>query len=153
MARNYRQGYFAPTHPEKYQGNPNQIIFRSAWEKSVMRYLDMTSSVVEWSSEEVIVDYWDKGNNKQRRYFPDFIIKVKRSDGLKTIMIEVKPFAQTQPPIPPKRMTKKGQMRIIEETQTYATNLSKWEAAREYCKRRGWEFMILTEYEIYGRKR
>jgi hypothetical protein len=65
-------------------------------------------------------------------------------------MIEVKPFAQTQPPIPPKRMTKKGEQRMLEETQTYATNISKWEAAKEFCRRQGWDFMILTEHEIYG---
>jgi hypothetical protein len=47
-------------------------------------------------------------------------------------------------------MTKKGEQRMLEETQTYATNISKWEAAKEFCRRQGWDFMILTEHEIYG---
>lgn len=151
MPRSWKQGNFSPKFPEKYAGDPRKIVFRSSWERVCMRYFDLTPSVVKWSSEECIVNYYDKGTGKPRRYFPDFIIKVARPDGtLKTVMIEVKPFAQTQPPIPPKRMTKKGEQRMLEETQTYATNISKWEAAKEFCRRQGWDFMILTEHEIYG---
>lgn len=152
MARSFRQGIFKPAHPEKYEGNPHNIVFRSSWERSVMRYLDSSNSVLFWSSEEVRIPYYDKGNGKSRTYFPDFIIKMKRGESIRTIMIEVKPYAQTLPPRAPKRMTKKSEMRLIEETQTYATNCSKWEAAREFCRKCGWDFMILTEVEIYGKK-
>ena len=153
MARNYKQGLFKPRFPEKYDGNPTQIVYRSNWENVVMKYFDQNPQIVKWSSEEVIVPYFDKGSNKNRRYFPDFIIKVKQSDGtLKTIMIEVKPYGQTIPPAVPKRSTRKTQQRLLEETQTYATNTSKWEAAKEFCRLRGWQFMILTEREIYGKK-
>ena len=36
----------------------------------------------------------------------------------------------------------------ITEVVTYAINQAKWEAAREYCKDRGWEFMLITEKEL-----
>jgi hypothetical protein len=31
-------------------------------------------------------------------------------------------------------------------------NNAKWEAAKQYCLDRGWEFKILTEQEIFGNK-
>jgi hypothetical protein len=30
----------------------------------------------------------------------------------------------------------------------WAINQAKWEACREYCKDRGWEFKIFTEKEL-----
>ena len=35
---------------------------------------------------------------------------------------------------------------------TYETNLAKWKYAREYCKQRGWKFLILTEKDIFSNK-
>jgi hypothetical protein len=34
---------------------------------------------------------------------------------------------------------------------TWGVNKSKWAAAEDYCKDRGWKFMIMTEDQIYGR--
>ena len=48
------------------------------------------------------------------------------------------------PPPKPKRQTKG----YIYEAYEYAKNQSKWEAAREYCKDRGWIFKVITEYEL-----
>ena len=39
------------------------------------------------------------------------------------------------------------------ETLTYAKNQAKWEAARKYCDKNGWEFKILTEYELILKQR
>jgi hypothetical protein len=30
-------------------------------------------------------------------------------------------------------------------------NQAKWQAAEEYCKDKGWKFVIMTEKEIYGK--
>jgi Holliday junction resolvase-like predicted endonuclease len=62
---------------------------------------------------------------------------------IKTVMIEVKPNAQTKMPVQ-KRKTK----RFIQEAATYAINQEKWRAADLFCKEHGWQFQILTENEL-----
>jgi hypothetical protein len=142
------KGRFTPKNPQKYRGDPTNIIFRSLWERKVMVYLDDNPSVVEWSSEEIIVPYISPVDNRYHRYFPDFLIKVRRSDGsTKTMLIEVKPKQQTTEPKKQKRKTKK----YITEVMTWGVNEAKWKYAREYCLDRGWEFKILTEAEIFGK--
>jgi hypothetical protein len=138
-------GRFSPKNPKKYRGDPTNIIFRSLWELKVMKYLDENPSVVEWSSEETIVLYFDPVQNKRRRYFPDFIVKIRKPDGTThTMMLEVKPKAQTVEPKVQKRKTKQ----YITEVTTWATNSAKWAAAREYCLDKGWEFKLITESEL-----
>jgi hypothetical protein len=141
------KGKFSPSNPEKYKGDPTNVIFRSLWERKVMVYLDQNPNVIEWSSEEIIIPYISPIDNKRHRYYPDFLIKVKRSDGsLKTILIEVKPKYQTTEPKVQKRKTR----RYLTEVMTWGVNQSKWRYAKEYCIDRGWEFKILTEDEIFG---
>lgn len=140
------KGYYKPVNPKKYMGNPTQIIYRSMLEMKVMRYLDMHQQVVSWGSEEVIVPYRCKTDNRIHRYFPDFVVKMKKGNIVETIMIEVKPDSQTKAPV---KKTQK-QKTYINEVMTYAKNTSKWDAAEEYCKDRGWRFMILTEKQING---
>ena len=110
-----------------------------------MDYCDSNRKVIEWSSEEHIIPYKDPVQKKWRRYFPDFYMKVKESNGkVKTYLVEVKPKKQVEGPKPQKRHTK----RYISEVMTFATNQAKWEAAQEYCNDRLWEFKIITEREL-----
>ena len=44
----------------------------------------------------------------------------------------------------PKRRTKSWAYSV----RTWAINQAKWKAAREYCKDRGYEFKIMTEYDL-----
>jgi hypothetical protein len=139
------KGKFVPQNSKKYIGDVRNIVYRSLWERKFMIYCDTNENVLEYSSEEIIVNYFDPTTNKIRRYFPDFYIKVKEPDGsIKKYLIEIKPHKQTMPPSKPKRQTKG----YIYEAYEYAKNQSKWEAAREYCKDRGWTFRILTENEL-----
>jgi hypothetical protein len=135
-------GRFTPKNPQKYIGDPNNIIYRSSWECKVMSWLDINDDVISWNSEETIIPYKSPVDGKWHRYFPDFLIKVKTKDGkLKTMMLEVKPKKQTQPPEPRKRITKQ----YINEVTTWGVNQAKWIAANEYCLDRGWEFKLITE--------
>lgn len=139
------KGRFTPKNPKKYVGDPTNIIYRSFWEFRVMKYLDENSSVLEWRSEEIAIPYYDPTTGKHRRYFPDFVIKVRsKNDETKVLMLEVKPKKQTIEPKIQKRKTKA----YITEVTTWATNTAKWKAAREYCLDRGWEFKFITEEEL-----
>jgi len=113
-----------------------------------MQFCDETDSVLEWSSEEIIVPYRSPIDNRVHRYFVDFWLKVKNKDGLtETMLVEVKPKKQTVKPIlEGKRASKSDLIRA----RDWVVNNAKWDAAREYCADRGWQFKILTEENIFG---
>lgn len=139
---NYKQGYFTPAHPEKYKGRVNAIIYRSGWELRFMKWCDSTPSVIEWSSEELVINYIFSYDRTPHRYFPDFKIKIIDKNGvIKTYIVEVKPLAQTKPP-------RKNSKNYLNESLTFIKNNDKWRYAREYCESRGYIFMVLTEKSL-----
>ena len=144
MAESYKSKY-KPSYPNKYKGDPNNIICRSSWERRFCSWCDLNENIISWGSEEFFIPYLSPVDNRVHRYFPDFIIKLKESTGqIKTYVIEVKPKRQTQPPKPKSRVTKG----FLYEAKTYAVNQAKWKAADEWCKDRMLEFKIITEFEL-----
>ena len=139
------KGKYKVRCPYKYKGDPTKVIYRSLWELKFMKYCDSNINILEWGSEEMYVWYRSPVDNRPHRYFPDFYIKAKESNGqIKKYIIEVKPKKQTAPPAKPKRQTK-GYLR---EAFEYARNQAKWKAANEWCIDRGFEFKVLTEKEL-----
>jgi hypothetical protein len=139
------KGKYRPSYPKKYKGDPTRIIYRSLWERKFMVYCDSNTNILEWGSEEIALPYRSPLDNKVHRYYPDFYIKVKESNGsIKKYIIEVKPKKQTIEPKVQKRKTKG----YIYEVREYVRNQAKWEAAKEFCKDRLWEFKIITEKEL-----
>ena len=143
------KGKYQPSFPKKYKGDPTNIVYRSLWERTFMKYCDTNENILEWFSEEIAVPYRSPIDNKIHRYFPDFYIKVKESNGsIKKYIIEIKPKKQTLEPIPQKRKTKG----YIYEVYEYAKNQAKWNAAKEWCADMGYEFKVLTEDNLFGVK-
>ena len=142
----YHQGRFHPRNPDKYKGDSRNIVYRSSWELKFMRYCDRKDNILEWGSEEFFIPYFDPTTNKVRRYFPDFIVKIKESSGvIKKYLIEVKPKRQT---LEPKQSKGKRKKTYINEVLTYSKNVAKWKAAKEWCDDRRIEFKIITEDEL-----
>lgn len=143
------KGKYTPRHPEKYRGDPTLCIYRSLWERKFMTFCDDTPSVIEWSSEEIVVPYISPIDGRRHRYFVDFWVKVKaKDDTVKEYLIEVKPKAQTKKPEPPK--SKRVSKSKITEIRNWMVNTAKWAAAREVCENKGWEFKILTEDNLFS---
>lgn len=142
----YYQGLFKPLNPMKYKGDYTNIVYRSRWELKFMTEMDKNSSVIEWSSEEIIIPYRSPFDNKLHRYFVDFYVKKKNySDGnIETILVEIKPKSQTKPP----KVMNKPNKKYLNEVRTWGLNEAKWMAAKSYCKQRGWSFEILTEDDL-----
>lgn len=140
------KGYFNPRNPSKYKGDPTNIIYRSRWESVLMARLDKDPNVIWWQSEETIVPYRSPLDNRIHRYYVDFTARLRTPNGgTRTVLIEVKPAAQCKPPpLMEGRKTK----RYINEVMRWGINSAKWKAAREYCKDRGYEFIIMTEKEL-----
>jgi hypothetical protein len=136
---------WVPLHPEKYKGDATNIIARSSWEIKFFIWCDRNPAVLSWSSEEFRISYLCPTDNRYHFYYPDGLIQVKDNAGdIKTYLVEIKPACQTVPPSPPKRKTK----RYISEVMTWGKNDAKWKHARNFCKSRGWEFVILTEFDL-----
>jgi hypothetical protein len=145
----FMNGKFKPSFPEKYAGDPDNIIYRSSWELRFMSHLDKNPGVIKWASEEFSIPYLDPPTNRVRRYFPDFIVTVKdKNDEVRVTVFEIKPKAQT---VPPNTCKIKNKKRLFKEAATWGTNQAKWEAAKRYCEERNWGFQILTEQELFGK--
>ena len=139
------KGYYKPSYPNKYKGDPNNIVYRSLWERKFMVYCDTNENILEWGSEDIVVPYKSPVDNRYHRYFPDFYIKYKDVNGkIKKSLIEIKPFRQTQEPKVQKSKTKGYIYEVVE----YAKNQAKWKAAEEWCLDHGYEFKLLTENEL-----
>ena len=141
MSRHY-QGRFKPTDPTKYKGDVSNIVYRSSWELHVLKWLDLNTDVVKYSSEEVVIPYYSPIDHKMHRYFVDFWYTTKSGQ---TFIIEVKPAKETKVPDGPKNSAK-----YIRESITYVKNQCKWEAADKYARDNGWVFDVWTENELYN---
>ena len=139
------KGKYRPNNPLKYKGDYRNIIYRSLWELKFMKYCDSNQNILEWGSEEFFIRYISPIDNRAHRYFPDFYIKVRESNGqIKKYVIEIKPKKQCIEPKVQKKKTRSYVYQVCE----YAKNQAKWEAAKEFCEDRQWEFKVLTENEL-----
>lgn len=151
MARKTYSGKFIPRNLEKYKGNFKKIEYRSSWELFMMKYFDNCKDVVKWNSEEVIIPYRSTadgskdGGGKLRRYFMDFWVKYENG---REFLIEVKPYKETIPPVPPKRKTAKSIERYQNEVYTYTVNIDKWKAAEKLAIKQGIIFRLVTEKSL-----
>lgn len=140
------RGVFKPRNPSKYRGDLHTITYRSWWEFKFMRRLDADSSVLSWSSEEIMIQYISPIDGKPHRYFPDFYVeKLLPNRTVKKFVIEIKPSAQC---IKPVRRARQRQRTFIEECKTFETNKAKWRAATLFCQKYGYQFLVLTEKQM-----
>jgi len=136
MRKTY-SGKWKPKYPEKYKGDTTKITYRSLWERNTFRWIEKQPWVKWWNSEETIIPYICSTDNKPHRYFIDLTIKTVTG---KTVLVEIKPLAQT---MPPKRKN-------LNEALAYMKNTSKWKYAKRYCDDRAWKFEIWTEKTLEG---
>jgi hypothetical protein len=137
--------YYKPVNPQKYVGNANGIVARSNLERRFFKIFDMNNNVLQWGSEEMHIKYKSSVDGLIHRYFPDVVLKLKdRSGKTKIYIIEIKCKAQCEPP------KKRNSQKFLTETVTYQTNQDKWQAAKEFCQKRGLIFYVLTEDHLGG---
>ena len=136
---------FKPSHPDKYMGDPTNIICRSTWERRFCQWCDTNPNILKWASEEFSIPYVSPVDSRIHRYYPDFLVEYRDATGkIKKQIVEVKPKKQTHPPVKKGKVTKS----FIYESATYEINQAKWKAASEFAKDNGIEFRIVTEDEL-----
>ena len=133
----FQQGYINPNNCKKlFESVKNQpIIYRSSWERRFISWCENCKKVKYWGSECICIKYHNPVDQKQHRYYPDFVVQLE--DG--TVMIvEIKPKNQTQIPDCENSWASK----------TYAVNSAKWSEIKKMCDSKGYKFCILTEKTI-----
>lgn len=133
---------FLPHNPEKYVGK-YPITLRSNWEREYATYLDQTEDVLEWAWESQPIPYRDPLADRQSIYIPDAIVTFKDARGqLKRWMVEIKPAHEAL----------HEQVGNDRDAAAYVKNQAKWAAAAAWCQRRGIEFKVFTEQELFGQE-
>ena len=165
------QGFYIVKNKEKYIGDSDLVVFRSAWEFSFCMWSDYSPSIVRWSSEPVKVPYYDRVSNLEKckkqgldpnnpknwtrkNYNTDFWIEVKKPDEtFERWFIEIKPGYKLMKPKPVlKTAPLKDQKKFNKLAKEYLINESKFEAMKNWSSRSGAKFYVFTEDQLrrYG---
>lgn len=142
--KRFYQGIFKPKNPDKFIGKT--AIYRSGLELKFFRFCDDNPNIKKWGSENIIIPYHSKIDGRLHNYHVDNYVEIMEGDTLVKYLIEIKPHAQTIEPTNSKR--KKKSTILYEQTQWVINNEGKWPAARAFCKKKGWKFLIITEKEL-----
>lgn len=132
----YKQGYIDPRSCKKLfeQISKEVIIYRSSYELKFIMWMENSDKVTRWGSECFYIPYMFV-DGTTHKYWPDYFVEFV--DGTKMV-VEIKPYNQTQ------RVTNENCWAAKE----YAKNMCKWNAAMEFCKKKGYLFKVLTEKTI-----
>lgn len=120
------------------------IQYKSKLELKFMQYCDINPNIDKFSLEPFAIQYIKPTDGKIHRYYIDFFIIIKNVK----ILVEIKPYQQTQFPVKPKTFTGKKVLNYKKELETYYINCAKWKAAKEFVEQKGFKFIILTDKEL-----
>ncbi len=163
--KNYHQGNFIPKNKNKVLklNSLGGIYYRSSWEYKIMNWLDTSEKVTLWGAECITIPYklthFTSGDIKVKshNYYPDFYYEMQNSDGTtKKVIAEVKPQKEYQMALllqekkleVPDQKSLKKLKRFEYDLKMAQKNLSKWETMIEYCQKKGWEFIVITELHL-----
>ena len=137
---NAQHGRFFPRHPEKFTGTEAPE-FKSSLERSFMLYADKNPAIVQWGYENRVIKYLDQSSRpaKVRRYYVDFVCRVRVGSQIKTVWVEIKPYCETVKP------KSNANPKTI---MTWIKNTCNTQSARILAKSKNAEFRILTEREL-----
>jgi len=164
MGFNYKKdtkkGKYEVQNPEKYIGN-KATIYKSGWEHTVFRALDVNKYVEKWGYECIEIYYYHPVYMKWTVYFPDVYCQIVNENNVQQkILVEIKPARFCKYPTQPKRPAgsdsktlKKYQnalKRYEINKREFVVNAAKWEAAQNWCLKHGVTWRILNEENTKG---
>lgn len=156
QSNKYHQGLFIPVNKDKVIKLNSQggLYYRSGLEQKMMIYLDNNSKIINWGAEHLKIPYskteWvseaQEYKTTEHTYYPDFYYELKREDGtISKVVAEVKPYSETTEPKLSQNPSSKQMKNFEYALKMYNKNLSKWSYMIDYCKKKDFEFIIITE--------
>ncbi len=145
--KRYYQGFYQIKNVDKYIGDPTKCIYRSKWELHFMTFCDNNTQIKRWSSEFITIPYQD-AKGKYHRYYPDFYIERIDSNNperFDQVVIEIKPYKETQYPVISEKITAKSLESFEYQLKSYQKNLYKWTRAVDWCEKHQMKFVIIHE--------
>ncbi len=110
-----------------------------------MSTFDNHPNIIAWASESLTIPYQNPLTGRHTVYIPDFFVQYIDKKGKQHVeVIEVKPLKEVPGYKGKRKLTEKSRM-------AQALNLAKWQAAAEFCARRGWNFRVATENDLFSR--
>ena len=159
--RQYSQGPYKLINPNKYFGNDTPK-YKSSFELRMMEWADKNKNVIRWAYEPYYIEYkmsvppgfpdwtYEIVDNKKHKYYIDFHVELLDVNGkLITYLLEIKPKSQTIEPKEPKRKTRASVSRYVANMKEFIKNTCKWATTNEYCRRKGFEFRVLNEDNLF----
>jgi len=141
MSMKFAKNFFKLKNPEKYVGLGTPL-YRSSWEMAVMKLCDENPAIQNWASESIKIPYRDPLTGKNTVYIPDFlVVYVDRNQKHHTELWEIKPKNQAVLESVGKNPYNQAQ---------YIKNMAKWQVARQWSKKHGIIFRVLTEDDIFN---
>lgn len=151
--RKFKRGYYQPINEHKYIQPKDKTMnkkpipeYRSSYELQAMRYADANPAIIKWGAECFTIPYIKPTDMQQHRYYIDMYLEFSSGD---KFLVEIKPFAETIPPKPPRKSSDKADYYYQLALQTYAVNQAKWSAAKRFGEMNNMKFIILTERELF----
>jgi hypothetical protein len=152
----YKQGLYVAKNRDKVikENAQGGLYYRSSLEHKMMIWLDSNESVKIWGAEWLKIPYekteWNNSlqglQTTQHNYYPDFYYELLRKDGsISKVVAEVKPKSETEEPKLTHNPTAKQLKNFEYALKMWNKNLSKWKYMIEYCERKGFDFIIITE--------
>ena len=156
----YHGGNYIPQNKDKVikLNTEGGLYYRSSWEKKIMFWLDNNEKITKWGAECLQIPYqmthFDNGDAKIKKhvYHVDFYYEMRIDGVLKQIVVEVKPKKEYNMVIAlnegkllvPEKGTKKLKNFEYDLKMAYK-NKNKWETMINWCNKKGYEFIIITE--------
>jgi hypothetical protein len=153
-SKKYKKGFYILQNPEKYIGNPQEIIYQSSWEFAFCKFCDLNNNVKKWSGEGLQISYQitnDLGKIETHRYYPDFYLEMVRygdNEAYDRLLVEIKPKKDCEFPVKPKNHTLKMLENYEYALRMYKKNLHKWAFTKEWCAKHNIKFLIITEEDL-----
>lgn len=115
----------------------------SSWELECHTYFDCNDRVIKWSSEEIVIPYFNPVKKRPAKYYPDYYVEyINPQNEVVREIVELKPLSQTKAP-------KKNRKNSLFSNAQFAINVAKWTAAEQFCKDRGIGWRIITERSVF----
>ena len=146
----FASGVYDVINRKKYKNRKKLPRYRSSWERKFMVWCDHSDKVVSWDYENLEIPYRYSVDQKIHRYILDFMVDVIENGKVVRYAIEVKPVDQL---LPPERKKFRSKIKYVEAAKVYIQNRDKREATQALCRKKGWKYKAITEYDLFGQKK